>query len=134
MATNEERGDRVHFREVSLPPGEHVLAVQFANRPYPDAVQVMLEYPGGFIGTDNTWTYAFNPPGTAWSRVDFNDDDWPIHGNIWVKGPPEAPHLWIEPNDRPWTQSRAWGLRPSADWPPERGFIVFRKRFAVESH
>lgn len=132
IGANEARGDRVHFQEVSLPPGDHVLAVQFANRPYPDVVQVMLEYPGGFVGTDNTWTYTFNPPGTAWSRVDFDGSKWPMHGNIWVKGPPEEPTIWCEPNDRPWTQSRAWGLRPSADWPPERGHIVFRKRFVVE--
>jgi len=134
MVENNPQGDRVSFREVELPAGEHVLAVQFVNRPYPDFVQVMLEYPGGFVGTDNTWRYAFNPAGIAWSRIDFDDDAWPIHGNIWVKGPPEEPYLWCEPNDRPWTQSRAWGLRASADWPPERGTIVFRKRFKVESN
>jgi hypothetical protein len=134
LSVNDAKAERVHLREISLPPGDHVIAVHFAHHPYPEWVQVMLEYPGGFLGTDNTWTYAFNPPGTAWARVDFDDSGWSRHGNIWAKGPPEEPFIWCEPNDRPWTQSRAWGLRPPAGWPPERGAVVYRKTFTVANH
>ncbi len=134
LGVNTDKGDRVHFRDVNLSSGTNVIAVQFSYRPYPDWVQVMLEYPGGFMGTDHTWRYAFNPSGISWARVGFDDSDWPLHGSTWVKGPPEVPFVWCEPNDRPWTQSRAWGIRSPVEWPTERGVLVFRKVFTVERH
>lgn len=131
FGVNDPRGERVHFREIALEPGEHAVAIQYGRRPYPDWVQLMLEYPGGFIGTDNTWKYAFEPTG-KWAASGFDDSSWPMHGYIWVKGPPEPPYVWCEPHDRVFTQSRAWGLRPSVEWPVGAEFIVFRKTFVVD--
>jgi len=127
---NDPNAQRVRFRDIGLAAGQHTLAIEYINRPYPDFVQLMLEYPGGFIGTDNTWKFMFNPP-TNWATADFDDSTWPQHNDIWVKGPPEEPHVWCEPNERPYTQSRAWGLMAPIDWPPAKGFMALRKTFHV---
>ena len=127
---NDPSAQRVRFRDISLPAGQHTLALEYVNRPYPDFAQLMLEYPEGFIGTDNTWKFMFNPP-TNWSAADYDDSSWLQHNDIWVKGPPEEPHVWCEPHDRPFTQSRAWGLMAPIDWPPEKGIMALRKTFHV---
>ena len=57
---NDPKGERVRFQTLPLEPGTHTLAISYAFHPYPDWVQLMLEYPGGFVGTDNTWKYALN--------------------------------------------------------------------------
>lgn len=127
---NDPRAERVRFQTLDLPSGTHTLAIQYARFRYPDWVQLSLEYPGGFIGTDNTWKFAFDPTG-RWTSPDFDDSTWPPQGHIWTKGPPEAPYLWIEPHDRVFTQSRAWGLRAPRDWPPNGRFMVLRKTFTI---
>ncbi len=128
---NEPDALRVDFQEIDLEPGTHTFAILYTRRPYPDWVQLMLEYPGGFVGTDNTWKYAFDPEGD-WHAPDFDDTHWPVHAGSWTKGPPEAPYLWVEPNDRPFTQSRARGLRTPWDWPsPRSRFMVLRKTFTI---
>ncbi len=127
---NDPKGERVRFQSLPLGPGTHTLAVSYAFHPYPDWVQLMLEYPGGFVGTDYTWKYALNPDG-KWASMSFDDSGWLVHNDVRIKGPPEAPYVWCEPHDRVWTQSRAWGIRAPIDWSNIRGLMVLRKTFTV---
>ena len=127
---DDPRAERVRFQTLLLEPGTHTLAVSYAFHPYPDRVQIMLEYPGGFVGTDNTWKYAFNQTG-KWASMSFDDSGWLVHNNVRIKGPPEAPYVWCEPHDRVWTQSRAWGIRAPDDWSHIKGFMMLRKTFTV---
>lgn len=127
---NDPKAERVRFQSLPLASGTHTLAISYAFHPYPDWVQLMLEWPGGFLGTDYTWKYALNPDG-KWAAMNFDDSGWLVHNDVRIKGPPEAPYVWCEPHDRVWSQSRAWGIRSPIDWSNIRGFMVFRKTFAV---
>ncbi|NLB55906.1 MAG: DUF2961 domain-containing protein [Lentisphaerae bacterium] len=130
FSVNDPKAMRVNFQDIELPPGDHILAIQYGRHAYPDWVQLMLEYPGGFIGTDNSWKFAFDPVG-KWADYDYDDMSWSFHEYIWRKGPPEAPYVWCEPHDRVMLQSKAWAIAPAVDWPMTGKNAVFRKKFSV---
>ncbi|HIE10788.1 MAG TPA: DUF2961 domain-containing protein [Kiritimatiellae bacterium] len=130
MLAEEEDARRMHFIRVTLTPGEHVVAVQAARHPYPDWVQVCLRTVEGDVGTGPSWRYRFQPEGD-WADPDFDDSQWEAVGGTGVKGPPEAPYLWLEPNIFVGMQSGCVGLRPPVDWPPGAAYVVYRHRFLL---
>jgi len=108
-----------------LPPGRHVLAIQTPRQSYPDWVQLAVSCRDWFVGTDPTWKFACNPVG-EWAAMDHDDSAWAQVGGTGVKGPPEEPYIWVEPDPFLGMQSRALGIRPPA-WPAGGGFVVYRK-------
>ena len=113
-----------------LAPGPHVLAIQTPPQRYPDWVQLALRGKDWFAGTDTTWKFAFNPTGD-WAAADYDDSAWPPLAGPGVKGPPEEPFVWVEPDPFLGMQSLALGLRPFVDWPPQGGTVVYRKTIVV---
>ena len=115
---------------LSLTPGRHQLAIQTPRQSYPDWVQLALRYRDQFFGTDPSWKFAFNPTGD-WASPAYDDSAWRPCGGTGVKGPPEEPYVWVEPD--PWLdmQSRAIGIRPQGDWPAGGGFVVYRQTIEV---
>lgn len=113
-----------------LPPGRHSLAIQAPRQRYPDWVQLAIRGRNWFAATDPSWKYAFNPAGN-WMAPEFDDSAWPEHGGTGVKGPPEEPFVWVEPDPFLDMQSQAPGIRPIVEWPPQGGFIVYRKSIVV---
>ena len=113
-----------------LASGPHVLAIQTPPQRYPDWVQLALRGKDWFAGTDATWKYAFNPTGD-WASADYDDSAWPPLAGPGVKGPPEEPFVWVEPDPFLGMQSLALGLRPFVDWPPQGGTVVYRKSIDV---
>ena len=113
-----------------LAPGPHVLAIQTPPQRYPDWVQLALRGKDWFAGTDTTWKFAFNPTGD-WAAADYDDSAWPPLAGPGVKGPPEEPFVWVEPDPFLGMQSLALGLRPFVDWPPQGGTVVYRKSIVV---
>ena len=109
-----------------LPPGPHVLAIQAPRQRYPDWVQLAIRCRDAFFGTDPTWKFAFNPPGD-WTAADYDDSGWLEAGGSGVKGPPEEPYVWVEPDPFLDMQSKAIGLRPLTEWPAQGGYVVYRK-------
>ena len=127
QAGNPERPVAASF---DLRPGRHVLALQAPRQRYPDWVQLALRGSNWFAGTAPTWKFAFNPAG-AWAALDFDDSAWPELGGTGVKGPPEEPYVWVEPDPFLGMQSQAVGIRPGAEWPARDGTIVYRQTIAV---
>lgn len=121
---------RAHFKLIDLPPGEHVLAIQSTRQQYPDWVQVAIQTHSGIITTDADIRFQFNPRGN-WTAKDYDDSSWSKQNNLWVKGPPEAPYLWLEPHIFPLLHSTAWGIRPSDDWPNNSTIVGYRKQFTL---
>jgi len=113
-----------------LAPGKHQLAIQAPRQRYPDWILAALRGRDWFVGTDPSWKFAFNPPGD-WALPDYDDADWPELGGTGVKGPPEEPYIWVEPDPFLGMQSQAIGIRPTRDWPAQGGTIVLRKSFVV---
>jgi hypothetical protein len=113
-----------------LPPGRHLLAIQAPRQRYPDWVQLALRGRNWFAGTDTSWKFAFNPPG-EWALPDYDDSNWRTLEGTGVKGPPEEPFIWVEPDPFLDMQSRAVGIRPSGDWPSAGGLVVYRKEIVV---
>lgn len=118
------------FFPVTVTPGRHVLAVQCRKRPYPDWIQIALMRSGEWVVTDDTWKFAFEPEG-LWMQMDYDDSAWFLHEGFWVKGPPEVPYIWCEPNSFPGAQSRAWGIRTTKPWPASAQSVVWRKTFVM---
>jgi hypothetical protein len=113
-----------------LPPGRHVLAIQAPRQQYPDWLQLAIRGRNWFVGTDASWKFAFNPAGN-WAAPDFDDANWPRLGGLGVKGPPEEPYVWVEPDPFLDMQSKAMGIRPSVDWPAQGGSVVYRQTVVV---
>lgn len=123
------------FTVVVLPPGEHVIAAASAAQNYPAWTQVAIVNADGYIlGTDVTWQEAVNPSGN-WMMAEYDTTDWilPKNYNARVKGPPEEPYVWVNPDPFINTLSHASGIRPSTPWPDKRGRIIYRKSFQIES-
>lgn len=133
LAAEGEDAERMLFYRVSLSPGKHVIAVQSGRRQYPDWVQVCLRTSHGDFGTGSDWRYAFEPRGN-WAAEDYDDEGWGEVGGTGVKGPPEAPYIWLEPNLFVGIQSGCVGIRPPVDWPPGARFVVYRKRFQIHGN
>ena len=123
--------ERVEAAVLDLPPGRHVLAIQAPRQRYPDWVLLALRGKEWFAGTEPlTWTYAFDPPGD-WAAVDFDDSAWLVLGGTGVKGPPEEPFVWVEPEPYLGMVSHALGIRPGGDWPVNGRTVVYRKHLTV---
>lgn len=116
---------------VQIGPGRHVLSVEAKYKPYPDWVQVCLLTHHGSICTTPDWKLSFQPKGN-WKKADYDDAEWIRLGGLGVKGPPEPPFIWIEPNAFVDMQSKAIGLRYTAEkWPSQNVSIIYRKVFTV---
>lgn len=126
-----DRPDRAAVVGVELKPGEHVLAIQATWQPYPNWVQAAVKWREGMIGTVPDWKYAFNPEG-PWGLPDYDDRHWRAVGGTGVKGPPEEPYIWLEPNAFVGLQSLPIGLRvDDKEWPRRDARLVLRKTFRI---
>lgn len=115
---------------LDVPSGRHVLAIQALRQRYPDWVQLAVRGPGWFAGTDPSWKFAFDPEGD-WASADYDDSAWAEVGGTGVKGPPEEPFVWVEPDPFLDMQSRAIGLRPGREWPAGADRVVYRQTVIV---
>jgi len=124
-----ERPEKTAVAQIELEPGRHVLAVEAGWQSYPSWVQVAVRGAQGVYGTMPDWKYKFNPePG--FGGAGYDDSAWPAIGGTGVKGPPEEPYVWLEPNALVDLQSRVAGLRPGdSEWPNRGSRVVFRKEF-----
>lgn len=121
--------ERVELYGLNLGRGSHALALNTRWSPYPAWVQAGLRTHRGLIGTQPDWKHAFRPSG-GWSAADYDDRGWAEVGGTGVKGPPEEPHVWLEPNALIDVQSATAGLRAEErDWLDRQSFFVFRKSF-----
>jgi len=111
---------------LNLSPGRHVLAIQAPRQRYPDWIQLAIRGPDWFVGTDASWKFAINPTG-PWASSDFDDSSWPSLNGPGVKGPPEEPYIWVEPDPFLNMQSKALGIRLSQEWPAQARMVVYRK-------
>lgn len=127
QAGNPERPMAAAF---DLPAGRHALAIQTPRQSYPDWVLLALRATNWFAGTAPTWKFAFNPAGD-WAALDYDDSAWPELGGTGVKGPPEEPYVWVEPDPFLGMPSQAVGIRPGAEWPAAGGTIVYRQTTVV---
>ena len=124
-----ERPEKTVVRPVELAPGHHVLAVEAGWQSYPSWVQVAVRGTDGVYGTEPDWKYKFNPA-DGFGGAGYDDSSWPEIGGTGVKGPPEEPYVWLEPNAFVDMQSKALGLRPGdSEWPNRGSRVVFRKEF-----
>lgn len=122
--------ERPMVASFDLPPGRHTIAIETQRQRYPDWVQLALRGRNWFAGTDPTWKYEFHPEGD-WASPDYDDSDWVPVGGTGVKGPPEEPFIWVEPDPFLDMQSRAIGLRAGRDWPLNANRIVYRQHIVV---
>lgn len=121
--------DRAFVRGVELRRGRHALALFTQWSPYPSWIQAALRTHEGLVTTTPAWKYRYRPDG-SWSQLDYDDSAWRVVGGTGVKGPPEEPYIWLEPNGFVDLQSKAIGIRVSdEDWPDKRGFCVLRGYF-----
>ena len=126
-----EKSDRMAVVGVTVGPGKHELALQASWQSYPSWVQGALRTHSGYVNSEPSWKYSFNPSG-SWGSVEYDDAVWPSMGKLGAKGPPEEPYIWVEPNAFVDMQSKASGLHPyDEDWPNRQSFIVYRKTFEV---
>jgi hypothetical protein len=119
---------------ITLRKGRHVLVVASVWQQYPKWTQVAVRTANGFlIGTSGEWKHAVNPSGN-WVAMDYDDSAWLGFKNYdgRVKGPPEEPYIWVQPDPFINTLSQALGLRPSALWKSKKGRVVYRQVFDVE--
>ena len=119
---------------VELKKGHHVLAAVSGWQEYPKWTQVAVCTADGFlIGTSSNWKHAVNPSGD-WSAPGYDDSSWTTLKNYdgRVKGPPEEPYVWVNPDPFVNTLSQAYGLRPSVAWGSKKGRVVYRKVFEIK--
>jgi hypothetical protein len=121
------------FATVELKKGKHILAAVSGWQEYPKWTQVSVRTADGFLlGTSSDWKHAVNPSG-SWTELGFDDSAWSALRDYdgRVKGPPEEPYIWVQPDPFVNTISQAYGLRPSATWGSKKGRVVYRKVFEV---
>ena len=122
------------FITVELKKGRHILAAVSGWQEYPKWTQVYVRTADGFLlGTSEYWRNAINPSGD-WAVLDYDDSSWQLVGpdSGRVKGPPEEPYIWVQPDPFVNTASLAYGLRPSAPWGSKKGHVVYRKVFEIK--
>ena len=123
------RPERAVVQGVTVGAGRHALALHTLWSPYPSWLQAALRTHEGLVVTTPDWKYTFRPA-ESWGASDFDDSSWPAVGGTGVKGPPEEPFIWMDPNGFVDLQSQAVGLRANDEvWPDKRGFFVFRRAF-----
>ena len=113
-----------------LPPGRHVLAIQAPRHGYPNWVQLALRGRSWFFRTDPRWKFRFDPEGD-WSAPGYDDAGWLEVGGTGVKGPPEEPYIWVDPDPFLGMQSQAIGIYPGRDWPAGARTVVYRQDIHV---
>ncbi len=121
------------FELVELASGKHTLAIGAAWQSYPSWVQVAIRTAKGLVaGTSSDWVHAVNPVGN-WRTVDYRERQFSkfVNYDARVKGPPEEPFIWINPDPFVNTLSQTAGLRPSVPWPDRQGQVVYRHAFEV---
>jgi len=119
---------------LTLKKGRHVLAVASVWQQYPRWTQVAVRNADGYLtGTSTHWKHAINPAGN-WASLEYDDSQWAPLKNYSgrVKGPPEEPYIWVNPDPFVNTLSQASGLRPSEPWSNRQGYVVYRHVFEVE--
>lgn len=132
VVASTERPDRAVVQGIELKPGRHCLAVQATWQPYPNWVQAGVKTRSGIFGTTPQFRYAFNPAG-SWGAPGYDDSTWPAVGGTGVKGPPEEPYIWLEPNAFVGLQSIPVGIRADdKEWPRRDARVVFRRDFEVK--
>lgn len=126
-----ERPDKTVVRLLKLPPGKHALSLNAQFQPYPNWNLLALRTHDGVMGTGPDWKWAYRPAG-AWSAVEYDDSAWTPMGGTGVKGPPEEPFIWMEPNALVGVQSRVVGIRGNGDaWTDKRQPMIMRKGFSI---
>jgi len=125
------QSEKIWIAPLEIKPGKHVLAVQSRYFPYPGWVQVCLRTHRGDVMSTPAWRHAVNPAGT-WMQATFDDSAWKPMGGTGMKGPPEEPFVWIEPNAFVDMQSKPAGMRPVVDWESKSGYVVFRWAFELK--
>lgn len=125
------RDDRCEFARVELPSGRHAIAVQTQWKQYPDWMQYCLRTHAGDVVSRPDSKYALDAAG-GWMNPDYDDSAWPRLFGTGVKGPPEAPYVWMEPHPHIGMNSAAAGLRP--EWNNRiKSYVVYRSEFDVPS-
>jgi hypothetical protein len=121
--------ERLQVTRLEVPAGEHQLALQARWSPYPSWAQIGILTPAGVFGTQPDWLFSYDPS-SGFTQADFDDSNWKPMGGTGVKGPPEVPYIWVEPNAYIGIQSQTAGMRPrEEDWPDKRGTIVYRTKW-----
>ncbi len=125
------RDDRCEIARLSLPDGRHTFAVQAQWKQYPDWMQFCLRTHSGDVVSRPDSKYALDAAG-GWMTSDYDDSAWPRLSGTGVKGPPEAPYVWMEPHPHIGMHSGAAGLRP--EWNNRvQSYVVYRSEFDVPS-
>jgi hypothetical protein len=124
--------EKLEFRRVTLSSGRHTLQVEGRkkDKPFFDWVQVALRTHHGQVVTTPDWRWSYGRAGSG-RLSDAESDGTPRVGGTGIKGPPEEPFIWMEPNAFVDAQSQAVGLRPSDHWPPGQEYIVYHTTFDV---
>ncbi|MGD9872972.1 MAG: glycoside hydrolase family 172 protein [Kiritimatiellia bacterium] len=131
LVANAGRDDKCEIARVELKPGRHVIAVQAQWKQYPDWMQFCLRTHRGDVVSEPDSKYMLDAAGT-WMNVDYDDSQWPRLFGTGVKGPPEAPYVWVEPHPFIGMNSAAKALRP--DWDNRfKSYVVYRCGFDVPS-
>lgn len=118
--------DTLIVAALELGSGPDVLALRMGWRPYPNWVQACLRTHRGNFVTSPDCRHAYEPQG-RWMLADYDDSAWKKVGGTGVKGPPEEPYVWLNPNAFVDMQSKAIGLRPTVDFvDKENGAVAIR--------
>lgn len=121
---------RLALFQAPVKEGKHALVLQSFMQNYPDWAQAFLRMHGGNVMTKPEWKWACSPPGKWW-QIDYPDAAWPETKGA-IKGPPEEPWFWLEPNAMIDMQSMAKGIRPIENIPDKPPFFVFRRVFETD--
>lgn len=111
-----------------LDPGRHALAFFVKDRPYPYWDQVYLRTHGGGVFTTTDWKQRYDPAGD-WKQAAYDDGEWPPVGWSSIKGPPDEPYVWMEPNAHVDMQSKPASIWPTLDWPDKTKRVILRTEF-----
>ena len=113
---------------VQLEPGNHALVLQAKPERYPDWVLAHLRTHYGTVLTHPNWRISYTYDG-SWQRPGYDDSGWSVVGGHGIKGPPEVPFVYIEPNAYAFTISEADGLRARPGVRQEGKSFVVRHEF-----
>jgi len=124
--------EQLAVHRVTLTPGTHTLVLQadWKEKRQLEHIQVYLRTHHGDMATRPDWRMALRtrphqrPPeeGSA---------EWPKVKGTGVKGPPEAPFAWMEPNAMVDAQSQATGFRPPDAWDEDVSYAIYYTRFEL---
>lgn len=116
---------------VQLEPGPHSLVLEVRRKPPQlDWVQATLRTHQEDIHTSPAWHWAYGA-GAGYDAGQRDTYSWRDITGTGIKGPPEVPFVWTEPNALVDTQSAAVGLRPPDEWPAQSDFVLYRTDFTI---